>query len=252
MHPVLFQVTDSFFIGTYGLMIALGLLAGIWLGGWRAQRRGFPPEVIFDLAFVAVVGGFVCARVLYILLEWDEFLKNPRALLFSRTGFVFLGGFLGAAGCTAIYLRKKKLPFLVIADIAVPSVSLAHAFGRIGCHLAGCCWGGLCQNEAIGIHLSHHETPSGLTLWNAYDDQLYRGLLGTGAGESLAVWPVQLMESAALFALTAVLVWYSWRPRASGRTLALYLFAYSLLRFGLEYLRGDAERGLWLGGHVST
>lgn len=251
MHPILIEIGD-FFIGTYGVMIAIGLLAGITLAGWRGKRRGFSSDLFFDIAFVAVVAGFVSARVFFILQNPKYFAEDPISLILSRTGFVFLGGFIGAVAAVIIFLKKRGLPVLPVADILAPSIALGHAFGRIGCHLAGCCWGGVCDVKAVGIHIHEHLQPNGMPFQNAFVDHVERGLVDPSAGQSLAVWPVQLMESGSLFVLTALLVWFASKPRRPGQTLALYLVGYAVIRFVLEYFRGDPGRGVYFDGMLST
>lgn len=252
MHPILIRFTDTFFIGTYGLLIAVGLLISSFLAAWQGKRRGMVPDVFFDLTFIAVGSGFLGARIFYIFTEFEEFLANPMELILSRTGFVFLGGFLTATATCIWYIRWKKLDFWKIADILVPSLALGHAFGRLGCHLAGCCYGGVC-NTGLGITVPRVELPDGQLWPNAYSDQLAGGVLADAlAQRSLPVWPVQLMESACLFILAATLTVVANRPQRKGLILGLYLVAYAVIRFGLEYLRGDAERGLYFGGLLST
>lgn len=252
MHPILIEIGD-FFIGTYGLMIALGLLAAIFLASFRGKRRRYDPNLFFDLAFIAVVSGFVFARLFFIMLHPGEFARDPMALLFSRSGFVFLGGFVGAVGCMLAYLSWKKLPILDIGDIAVPSLAIGHGIGRIGCHLAGCCWGGVCTVSGIGIQVRPQEMPGGEPFVNAYTDQFFRGMIPMDAEYSLPVWPVQLMEAGGLILLAGVLVWLAARgPHRAGTMLGIYLIAYPVMRFLLEFLRGDAERGLWFGDTIST
>lgn len=250
MHPVLFTIGDRFFLGTYGLMVAVGLLAAIQLAAWRAKRRGVSPDAVYDLALFAVITGFVSARVLYIFLNFDEFQASPRDLIFSRTGFVFLGGFVGAALASVAFLQWKRIPVLAMADIMVPSLALGHAFGRIGCHFAGCCWGGPCSVEPLGIRVGLHLQPDGSPFYNALVDQIERGKALPDALLSNPVWPVQLMEAGALLLLTAGLLLFDARNRRPGRTLALYVMCYAVIRFGLEFLRGDLERGVF--GALST
>lgn len=251
MHPVLLQIGD-FFIGTYGLFIALGLMGAILVGSLRARRRGLPPEMMFDLAFVALVAGFVSARILYIALNWQEFTAAPGALIFSRTGFVFLGGLVGAVAACIVWVRRKGLPIAQVGDIAAPSLAIGHAFGRIGCHFAGCCWGGVCAVPGLGISVPRQELPGGGVFFNALEAQIDAGLVDPFAVASLPVWPVQLMEAAGLFLLAGALLWYARRGRRPGRVMALYLFGYAVLRFGLEFLRGDEARGFVFGGLMST
>ncbi|MEQ8818731.1 MAG: prolipoprotein diacylglyceryl transferase [Sumerlaeia bacterium] len=252
MHPILFHITDNFFIGTYGVMIALGLLAAVAMAAWRGARRGLSPEMFTDLAFVTVLGGFLFARLTYIIVEWETFVQAPGEIIFSRYGFVFLGGLLGGVGAGIAYVKWKKLPMLAIGDVAAPSIALGHAFGRIGCHLAGCCYGGLCESP-FGIRLHPEVAANGTAFPNAWSAQVDAGIIPPDAAQSLPIWPVQLFESAGLFLLAGLLVWIaSRRPHKPGIILGLYLLGYSVLRFGLEFLRGDAERGFLIEGVLST
>lgn len=252
MHPILIQFPNGFFIATYGLMVALGLVAGVALSSWRMRARGLPGELAYDVALVAVISGFLGARALYIITEWSSFLQDPMALILSRNGFVFLGGLIGGAAGTMAYVRWRGLPMLLIADILAPGMALGHALGRVGCHFAGCCYGGVCSVPGLGLRVPPAGQPNGEVFWNAFEDQLGSGRIGADALTSLPVWPVQLMEATALVALTALLLWFSRVPRRQGSTVALYLACYAVLRFGLEFLRGDAERGMFFDGLLST
>lgn len=261
MHPVLIQI-GNFTIGTYGLMIVIGMLCGLALATRLSRRRGIPPEFFFDLAFVLLLTGFAGARLFHIIINWHEFLRDPFAMIFSRQGFVFLGGFLCALILGVIFTYRRKVPLLEAADIAAPGLVLAHAFGRIGCFLAGCCFGIACPVGGSHPLLAHMAVQYPLITDNAgmpsymfnfaYWTQIQQHLLGSGALAPLPILPVQLFESAGNFIICGVLL-LVWRRRAfSGEIFALYMALYSVLRFNLEFLRGDVERGLWLGGHIST
>ena len=251
MHPILFQVTDSFFIGTYGLMIVLGMLSGLGLAAWMGRLRGYPSEVFFDLLFLCVVAGFIGARVMYILTDLPGFLRDPAAYLFARSGFVFLGGLIGGAGAGIAYLRIKKLPIMEMGDLCLPALALAHAFGRLGCHFAGCCFGGRCDLP-IGITLPRVEMADGNIWPNVFVEQAEQGLVDWNALGSLPVWPVQLMEATGLFVLTGILALLFVARLRVGIVFGVYLTAYSVLRFALEFLRGDEARGYVIEGVLST
>ncbi len=253
MHPILLQVTENFYIGTYGVMIALGLLAAVALAAWRAKRAGMTPDPVIDLTFIAVVAGFLGARLTYIVVNWGEFLRAPGELLLSRSGFVFLGGLLFAAAACAVYLHWKGLNFWRMGDILAPSVAVGHGFGRVGCHFAGCCHGEVCgQPHGFCLSVPRIETAE-TGLWpNAYYDQVLRGVIGPEAEHSLPIWPVQLMETGGLFLLAGALLLLSRRVFPLGTLVGIYMAAYAVLRFGLEFLRGDPERGLFFGETVST
>ena len=136
---------DLFYIGRfsvhgYGLMIGIGFILALFLGEYRAKKKGMKEEAIIDLAIIAAVGGFLGAKILYIIVSLKEFLQNPLAVIGSE-GFVVYGGIISGVLCCMLYCKVKKLKFLDYFDIVMPEVALAQAFGRIGCFLAGCCYG---------------------------------------------------------------------------------------------------------------
>lgn len=258
MHPVLFYI-GSLPIGTYGVAIVCGLFSAWWACGRLARRRGMSPDFFYDLLFVLLVSGFVGARCYYIILNPREFFADPLGMIFSRQGFVFQGGFIAALIAGVLFARRARMPLLGVADVCAPALALAHAFGRIGCFFAGCCYGRTClpgQSNALERLLSV-SYPLALdrggqinTNFNfAYQTQLQQGLLQAGAPAALPILPVQLFESFGNFMICLVLFW-AWRRRSfAGQIFALYLLLYSPLRFGLEFLRGDAERGLFNLAH---
>ena len=211
---------DLFSIGPvtirgYGLMIGLGIVAAMLLGECRAKKRGLNGEAIYGLTFFAVVTGFAAAKLLFILTQWESFLKNPKAYL-SFEGFVVFGGIIGAILSLYLYCRVKKLDLLDYLDLMAPSVALAQAFGRVGCFLAGCCYG-RDTDSCIGVVFTH----------SAY------------APNGVKLLPTQLFMSAGDLLLMLILLWYSSKERMKGRTTMLYLILYSLGRFALEFLRND-------------
>jgi phosphatidylglycerol:prolipoprotein diacylglycerol transferase len=259
MHPILFRI-GGLTIGTYGVAIVAGMLGALWLSGRLARRRGLIPDFIYDLAFRLLLFGFLGARLLYIILNWREFLADPLGLLFSRQGFVFQGGFIAALAAGIWYTRRHKVPLLGAADIIAPALALAHGFGRIGCFFAGCCYGKVCPPEhstalerLLSVRYPLDMDHGQISNFNfAYFGQIERGLIPQGAAGPLPILPVQLFEAFGNFVICAVLLWMWKRQKFSGQVFALYMLLYSVLRFGLEFLRGDAERGLWLGGMIST
>ena len=143
----------------YGLMLVFGFLSGIALARWRARRAGENPDAISQCAIMALIGGVLGARILYICLYWDnDFLDSAGNFrffeLFNVTsgGLVYFGGLLGGAITVLGYIFYKKLPVRRFIDILAPSLMIGLAFGRMGCTLNGCCWGGPCEaNWALGM-----------------------------------------------------------------------------------------------------
>lgn len=214
-------------IPMYGLMITIGALAGTLLAVY-STRRFSREDLLFSICY-AGIGAMVGAKVLFLAITLPQLIKEGVALswpllqeLFAA-GFVFYGGLLGAVAAVMIYARKFKLPVFALTEALIPSVPLVHAFGRIGCFCAGCCYGRP-MAPPWGMVFSSPLAPAGV-----------------------ALFPVQLVEAGFNLVLFAWLFAYSRRRRKPGQVLGLYLAAYGIIRFGLEYLRYDAVRGIALG-----
>lgn len=199
----------------YGLMIGLGVAAALLLGDYRAKKRRLDDGAIYGMTLFAVVLGFAAAKVLFILTQWEGFLADPWHYI-SGQGFVVFGGIIGAMITLYVYCKIKKLDLAVYLDLMVPSVALAQAFGRIGCFLAGCCYGRE-TDSCLGVVFTNSPfAPNGVKLL-----------------------PTQLFMAAGDFLLMVILLIYSRKERIKGRTAALYIILYSMGRFVLEFLRND-------------
>jgi len=135
----------------YGFMMLIGVVSSVWLATYRARRMGVDPENVLSLAFVMFVFGIVGARIFYVLQYYDQFLRPsvPETIgaIFSvnNGGLVVYGSVIGGLTAGIIFLRKRNLPMLALGDIVAPSMVLGLAFGRLGCLLNGCCFGGVCE-----------------------------------------------------------------------------------------------------------
>ena len=202
----------------YGLMIGLGVMAALLLGDYRAKKFGLNGDHIYGMTFSAVILGFVAARILFIITEWENFLQNPMQYL-AGAGFVVYGGIIGGALTIYGFCKNKKIDMLSYLDLMIPSVALAQGFGRIGCFLAGCCYG--------------KETDSFLGVVFTNSDFAPNGV---------KVLPTQLFMAGGDLIIMAILLWYAAKRPMRGRTSALYLILYSTGRFAIEFLRND-DRG---------
>jgi phosphatidylglycerol:prolipoprotein diacylglycerol transferase len=133
----------------YGVMVLTGSVAGIALAVYRGQKVGIFAEEIMGLAIALFIGGVIGARLFYVIEYWDNGIRKAdwlstlkAALSFTEGGLVIYGAFIGAMIGFAFYVSRRKLPALALADLIVPSMLLGLAFGRIGCLLNGCCYGG--------------------------------------------------------------------------------------------------------------
>ena len=209
-----------FTVHGYGLMIAIGILVAYVTAEYRAKKHGLDPDKIFYLVIWAVVGGFAGAKVLYFLTRLKDIMENPRVLLDLADGFVVYGGIIGGIYSAMAYCRIKKMPFLKYFDLVMPSVALAQGFGRIGCFLAGCCYG--------------RETDSALGI--VFHNSSY-------APNDVKLLPTQLISSGLDFLLCAVLILLDRKKKGDGQIAGAYLVLYSIGRFILEFYRGDLIRG---------
>ena len=219
MKNELFSI-GPFTVYGYGLMIAIGILAAYVTAEYRAKKHGLDPDKIFYLVIWAVVGGFAGAKVLYFLTRLKDIMENPRVLLDLADGFVVYGGIIGGIFSAMAYCKIKKMPFLKYFDLVMPSVALAQGFGRIGCFLAGCCYG--------------RETDSALGI--VFHNSSY-------APNNVKLLPTQLISSGLDFLLCAVLILLDRKKKGDGQIAGAYLVLYSIGRFILEFYRGDLIRG---------
>lgn len=205
----------------YGLMIAIGIVAGCLTAEYRARKQGLDSEQIFPMILWCLVGGFLCAKLLFWITEWKSIVQDPGFMMETlSSGFVVFGGIIGGILTGLLYCRIKGLIFFKYADVILPSVALAQGFGRIGCFLAGCCYG--------------KETGSAFSV--VFQDSAY-------APNHVALIPTQLYSSGLDFLHFLLLLLIARNKKADGQVTACYLIFYSVGRFVIEFFRGDIIRG---------
>lgn len=228
MHNELLKI-GPFTIYGYGTMIGIGILCAWAFAEYRARKNALPAEHLLYLLIWCLSGGFLGAKVLFLTTEWKQILNEPSSVLFMLTdGFVVFGGILGGICGGFFYCRKAGLRFLQWFDLLIPSVALAQGFGRIGCFLAGCCYG--------------KETGSFFSVVFHHSDY---------APNEIPLIPVQIYASMLDFLLAGILLFLSGKKKKEGQVAAFYLVLYSAGRFFLEFFRGDEERGILAGFSVS-
>lgn len=220
MKNELFSI-GPFTVYGYGAMIAIGILAAYIVTEYRARKQQLDYEQIAYITIWCVLGGFLCAKFLFWITEWKSIVEDPRFFLETLSdGFVVYGGIIGGILTGYMYSRAKKLDFWKYFDLVMPSIALAQGFGRIGCLLAGCCYGK--ETEAI-LAITFHDSDF--------------------APNGVALVPTQIFSSILDFVHFGILIFISKYKRADGQVAAFYLIFYSMGRFILEFLRGDLERG---------
>jgi len=219
MKPILLEL-GAFRLHSFGLLVALGFLAGSWVASRRGRAMGLDPQSIQDIVFPwLLVGGLVGARLMYVVSYWSrDFAGQPlgEVLAIWKGGLVFYGGLIGATFAGIVGIRRKGLPLWATADCLSIGVALGHVFGRLACLLNGCCFGRACPLPwAIRFPADH-------------------------ATHGAPVHPSQLYEAGLNLLLCGGLIaWQSRRPHGRGQIFALYLMAYAAIRSVSEHFRGD-------------
>jgi phosphatidylglycerol---prolipoprotein diacylglyceryl transferase len=236
VFPRLFQF-GHFAIPTYGVLVALGVLVGLWISVRNSAKQGIKPENAWDFGIAVVLAGILGSKLLYIILEWrtgntiSQNLSQVFSLDTLQSGGVFSGGLLAAFAVAWWFLRKHRMPALATCDAFAPGLAMGHCIGRLGCFAAGCCYG----------------KPTG-HFWGV----TFKNLLPTPIVDALLPRePTQLFESAAELGIFFLLSWMLKRKKFDGQIFGAYLFLYGIARFFVEFLRDDPGRGSVFGGVLS-
>lgn len=231
-------ILGEFSLPTYGLMAVIGFLAAIFVATTLSNKCGMPKMDIVFAAIYCAVGVIIGAKLLYFITVLPNIIKHiellstsPTAvLLYAFSGFVFYGGLIGGAFGIWVYCKQFHLSISPLMNIMAVAVPLFHGFGRLGCLLGGCCYG----KEYHGAFAVTFPDNTGI-----------KGLAGVER------FPTQLTEAIFNFVLFILIYIFvkKGKPR-SGQALGIYLIAYPIERFLLEFMRGDSVRGFF--GPFST
>ncbi len=217
MHPVLFEFA-GLKITTYGLMVAIAFLSSIYLAAELAKKQGIKSDLIFDLGFIIIIWAIIGARLLYVIIWYKDYIKDPIAIFkVWEGGLVFYGGFIASFLAVLLWIKSKKLNFFMLADIIAPFIAFGHSIARIGCFFAGCCYGreSDCHNLLCGVVF-----PS--------------------LGDNITRYPVQLYESFANFLNFLILIFFYRKLKSKdGDVIFLYFLNYGIIRIIMEFFRGD-------------
>lgn len=234
MHSIAFHIFGHP-IHWYGICVALGFLTALSVLQYKRSYAGMTAEQIFDIGLIAIFCGIGGARLFYIIQFYHQFAGNFwKIFRIDQGGLVFYGGFLLAVAVLILYARLKKLSLARILDIYAPAIAFGHAMGRVGCFLEGCCYGKAASWGVVYPPLSNpaKEIPDLLS--------------PLSPSPSLPLIPVQLFEAAGNIILGTILLLLFRKVKKPGQIAALYFAAYGLLRFTLEFFRGD-HKDFFLG-----
>jgi phosphatidylglycerol:prolipoprotein diacylglycerol transferase len=225
VHPILFELS-GLPIHAYGVLGALAFVVGTGITLLRARALGFEVHKVADLIFWLALASLAGARLLYVAQHPADVRSLWSVFDLRGGGLVFYGAFLTGIPAGFVLLRRYGFPVFVFWDILATALPFAHAVSRVGCFLAGCCYG--TPSDAAWAVTFPAGTPT--------------------APPGVPLHPVQLYEAATLLVIgVATNLFYPHR-RFDGQVILLYLLAYAGARTVLESFRGDPGRGLFLPG----
>jgi phosphatidylglycerol:prolipoprotein diacylglycerol transferase len=221
MFPILLKI-GPVTIHTYGFTMALGVALGLWFVYSQAKKHDLSGSRLIDMGFYTIIISLVGAKLILLVGNFSYYTSYPKELLsLARSGGVFQGGLTFGFLFALWYLRRHKIPLWKTADLIGPALALGHAFGRIGCFAAGCCYGRAC------------DMPWGITFSNSYAHDL------TGITQGQPIHPTQLYETVMNFVNFVVLFLILKKKKFDGQVFSFYIINYSIIRFFIEYYRGD-------------
>jgi phosphatidylglycerol---prolipoprotein diacylglyceryl transferase len=221
VYPELFSV-GPFTIYSYGVLLAASYLLGLRLAMWRAKKWGLDASRVLDLGIYIIIAALVGAKLLLLIVDYDQFSRPEELLTLARSGGVFYGGLLLAVGVAFWYISKHRLPFWTTCDVFAPGIALGHVTGRLGCLAAGCCYG------------RQTDVPWAII----FTDPRAQANVGTPLG--IPLHPTQIYEAGAALLILGLLLATERRGRPfPGRTFWSYMFLYAISRYIIEMYRGD-------------
>lgn len=225
MHPVLIDI-GWFQIRSYGFMLAVSFLTGIFLAGYRAKRRGINPQLVLDLSVYIIIAAVVGSRLLYVLFHLHEYSNPLEVFALWQGGATFYGGLVLAIVVSYVFISRKNLSFLKVADIVSPSIALGVAVTRVGCFLSGCCYGQP-TSGAWGVDFPPYSS-AGQTAAEA----------ATRLGvETIGLHPAQLYSSVCGLLILAVVLLSEKYLKKTGAAFGLFLVLYGIARFNIDFFR---------------
>lgn len=243
MHPIFFEIhvpdflkgilPESITIYSYGFFIACGALAGFIYTAFQAKKQYDTKIETIQMLIILIIIASVVGGKFFIIFENPKLYLTRPAELFKdfNNGFVFYGSLLFAIPTMILYFRKHNLPVLGMLDIMAGTTCIVHAFGRLGCFMAGCCYG------------TPHDGIFSVTFTDA---KCVAEPLNT------PLHPTQLYSSLSIFTILLIILFVKSRKQFDGQLFMLYLMLYAIARSVLEIFRGDLQRGFLVDGVISN
>lgn len=236
MYPRLFSI-GPLTVYSYGLMLGIGFMTASWLLTRELRRKGLDPTLSSNITLLAICFGIAGSKMLYLVENWEYFIKTPVSMAFSPGGLTWYGGFVLATAAIWVYVRWwKKIPFLKICDAAAPGLILAYGIARIGCHLAGDGDYGVPTDLPWGCVYSNGTYPPSAAFRDFPEIVAKYGINGS-VPDTIPVHPAPLYEFFSAVLLFSILWKRRARPAVDGKLFMLYLILSGLARVLVEFIR---------------
>lgn len=230
MHPVLFEV-GSITLYSYGFLIALGSVAGVTYMALQGRKDvGLTFDQANSLFLIIFISAVIGGKIFLFFEDFSLYTEQPMRLVTGR-GFVFYGSFLFAVPAMILFFRRHHIPLYPMLDVMAVTTCLVHVFGRMGCFLAGCCYG-IPTDSLLAVTFT---SPV------CYARPLHTPL-----------HPTQLYEASYILLVMITLLFLRKRKTFYGQLFLVYLLMYAAGRFILEYFRGDRGRGFVVEDYISN
>lgn len=233
MYPELFKI-GPFTVYSYGLMLGIAFIVASYILTKEVERRKLNPNIATEVTLIAIIFGIVGAKLFHLFENWSSFIQNPIKMAFSPGGLTFHGGLLLVLLAVWIYSKRKKIPFLTIADLAAPSLALAYGIGRIGCHLAGDGDYGIPTNLPWGTNYENGTVPPSVMFSGS---EIAKGYPNGIVPDNTPLHPTPIYEFLIMLLIFFILWNLRKREWPDGKLFTVYLILAGLERFAVEFIR---------------
>jgi phosphatidylglycerol:prolipoprotein diacylglycerol transferase len=219
MYPILYKL-GPINLYTYGFFLAMAFLFAILVAGHEARRLGLPTGQFYDLCFYIILAAIIGSRLFYVIVNLGSFLQHPlKIFALWEGGLVFHGGLIVALVTAFFFMRRHSMPWRVTLDALAVGMPLGVAIGRVGCFMAGCCFGRP-TNVPWAVVFNNPNTLCPLRV---------------------PIHPAQLYESILSLGVFGVVLWLRKRKSYDGQVVLSYLFLAGLVRFTVEFFRAPTS-----------
>ena len=231
MFPVLFSI-GPVTLHTYGLLIAIAIVVGILITVYIGKSYGMNPQQVIDMGFIMILAGIIGSRIAYVLINFSYYTAHPLDIFkIWQGGLVFSGGLIAVILVIAWHVRRNRYSIWQIGDIWSPAAAIGQGIGRIGCFMAGCCYG----------------KPTDVPWAIVFTDP--RSIANDWL--NVPLHPTQIYSSISSFIIFIVLMILNTKKKFDGQVFLWFLILHSTGRLFVERYRGD-DRGLVMNGWTTT